>query len=241
MSKKGVSSVSGITNPLVGEKQIYNIVSWYPATSESERNPAQVTWELFKKRKDGAFTTTNIKKTGHSDFTFGEASLGHTYRLEAYLYKPEGGGLIITPKAAKIPKINKIELLYIDDTKGMIFSFMERLKARAYCVNMIGKELNFTLWEDDAKGAGHNSKNLPVASLKGRVDKDGLAAVDFSLSSLLFKAAQGEQDSKLEFYVTVEYFKDKKHASNNVDVNNPYPKVPVNPSKKNRTKESTSC
>ena len=52
MSKKGVSSISGVINPIVGKKNIYNIVSWYPATSQSERNPAKVTWELFKKRKN---------------------------------------------------------------------------------------------------------------------------------------------------------------------------------------------
>jgi len=238
MSKKGVSSVSGVINPVVGEKHIYNIVSWYPGTSESERNPAKVTWELFKKRKDGLFTTTNIKKTGHSDFTFGEAAVGETYKLEAYLYKPEGGGLIITPKAAKIPKINKVELFYVDDKKAVLFSFMERLRARAFCVNMIGKELIFTLWEDDAKGTGHNVKNVAIASLKARVDKEGVAAVDFSLSTLMFKAAMGEQDSKLEFYVTVEYFKDRKHASNNVDVNNPFPKAPANPPKKTEPKKT---
>ncbi|MCD9853276.1 hypothetical protein LUD75_01060 [Epilithonimonas sp. JDS] len=232
MSKKGVSSISGITAPTVGEKYIYNIVSWYPDTPQLERNLEKVTWELFKKRKNGTFTTTNIKKIGHSDFTFGEAAAGETYKLQAYLYEPEGGGLIITPKPAKVPKINKLELFYIDDSKGLLFSPLEKLRARAYCMNMLGKELIFTLWEDDAKGAGHNSKNLPVATLKAQVNKDGVAAVDFSLSTFMFKAAMGEKDSKLEFYVTVEYFKDKKHASNNVDVNNRYLAVPVNPPKK---------
>jgi len=225
MSKKGVSAISGITAPTVGEKYIYNIVSWYPGTPQSERNLGKVTWELFKKRKNGTFTTTNIKKMGHSEFTFGEATVGQTYKLQAYLYEPEGGGLIISPKPAKIPKINKVELFYIDDKKGMIFSFMEKLRARAYCVNMLGKELIFTLWEDDTKGAGHNSKNLPVATLKVQVNKDGWAAADFPLSTFMFKAAMGEKDSTLEFYVTVEYFKDKKHASGNVDVKNPYPPI----------------
>jgi len=38
------------------------------------------------------------------------------------------------------------------------------------------------------------------------------------------KAAQGETDpKKLEFYVTVEYYKNEKHASENVDINNPFP------------------
>ena len=36
---------------------------------------------------------------------------------------------------------------------------------------------------------------------------------------------QGEADAKqLEFYVTVEYYKNKKHATDNVEVNNPFPK-----------------
>lgn len=228
MSKKGVSSVSGVTNPSVGEKYTYHVVSWYPATPDSEKNPANVTWELFKKRKDGTFTSTHIKKKGISDFTFGEAAAGETYKLQAYLYEPEDGGLIITPQPAKIPKINKVELFYVDDTKGMLFSFMETLRARANCVHMPGKELLFTLWEDDAKGSGHNSKNLPVATKKARVNKDGVAAVDFSLSPLMMlKAASGEQDSKLEFYVTVEYFKNKKHATDNVEVRNPYPQTPT--------------
>ncbi|WP_090081987.1 hypothetical protein [Halpernia frigidisoli] len=203
MAKNGVSAISGITAPVVGEKQIYNIVSWYPSTLDSDKNPEKVTWELFKKRSSGEFTTTNIKKIGRSDFTFGESSAGETYKLQAYLYNPEGGGLIITPKPAKIPKINKVELFYVDDTKGSIFNFMEKLRAKANCVNMLGKELIFTLWEDDAKGAGHNSKNLPIATQKARVNPQGLATVDFSLSPLLMlKAAKGEQDSKLEFYVT---------------------------------------
>ena len=226
MSKNGVSAISGITAPVVGEKQIYDIVSWYPATPNSDRNPEKVTWELFKKRSSGEFTSTNIKKIGRSDFTFGESSVGETYKLQAYLYEPEGGGLIITPKPAKIPKINKVELYYVDDTKGNIFSFMEKLRARANCVNMLGKELMFTLWEDDAKGAGHSPKNLYVDSKPGRVNEHGIATVDFSLSMpLMIKASRGEHDDQLEFYVTVEYFKDKKHATNNVDVKNPFPQT----------------
>ncbi|WP_435524282.1 hypothetical protein [Chryseobacterium indoltheticum] len=152
--KKGVSAISGNISPAVGEKQTYNIISWYSDTPQSSRNPANVTWELFKKRSNGSFTSTNVKKKGDSSFTFGEAAAGHTYRLEGYLYEPEGGGLIIKPRPGKVPKIEKVELFYVDDTKGSTFSFMEKLRARAVCTNMFNKELIFTLWEDDAKGGG---------------------------------------------------------------------------------------
>ena len=51
MAKKGVAKIIGNQSPIVGEKQIYSIESWYPDTPFIERNPQNVTWELFKKRK----------------------------------------------------------------------------------------------------------------------------------------------------------------------------------------------
>jgi muramidase (phage lysozyme) len=224
MSKKGVSAISGNISPIVGEKQTYHIAGWYPDTPKEERDPANVTWELFRKRSNGKFSTTNIKKKGDSSFTFGEASLGNTYRLEAYLHRPEGGGLIITPKPNRTPQINKVELFYVDDTKGSTFSFMEKLRARAYCCNMFNKELVFTLWEDDAIGSGHHKNNKAIDSQKAKVNKNGIAVAEFTLTkALMKKAMQGEVDSKqLEFYVTVEYYKSKKHATENVEIDNPY-------------------
>jgi len=234
MKKKGVSAVSGNTSPVVGEKYTYHIAGWYPDTLALERDPSQVTWELFIKRSDGKFGTTHIKKKGIGDFTFGEKALGHTFRLEAYLYKPEGGGLIITPRRDKIPRISKVELFYVDDSRGDTFSFMEKLRARAYTVNLFDEEVVFTLWEDDAKGGGHNKSNAPIATQKTKVDHNGIAATEFLLSkALMQKAMQGETDpQQLEFYITVEYYSHKKHASDNVEINNPFPKGSKPQSKK---------
>lgn len=223
MKKRGVSAISGNISPVVGKKNSYNIISWYPDTPVKERNPANVTWELFKKRSNGKFTTTNIRKKGIGSFTFGEKAAGHTYRLEGYLYNPEGSGLIITPKPSKTPKIVKVDLLYVDDTPGKVFSFMEKLRARAHCVNMLGKKLLFTLWEDDAKGSGHNPKNKIIEQREMRVNKDGIAIAEFTLTkALMKKAMQGETDTKeLEFYVTVELYANKKHPSSNVNLATP--------------------
>ncbi|WP_336689651.1 MULTISPECIES: peptidoglycan-binding domain-containing protein [unclassified Chryseobacterium] len=105
---------------------------------------------------------------------------------------------------------------------------------------MFNKELISTLWEDDAKGQGHNGSNKPIDAQKAKVDKNGVAVVEFMLTkALMQKALQGETDpKKLEFYVTVEYYKNKKHTSGNVDVNNsfpqtpkPHPKTPTTPTK----------
>ena len=223
MAKKGVAKIIGNQSPMVGEKQIYSIESWYPDTPLIERNPQNVTWELFKKRKNGIFTTTNIKKKGIGEFTFGEIAQKHTYLLEAYLYAPEGKGIIIHPQPSKIPKINKVELFYLNGNKGQVFSFTEKFIAKAYCVNLEGKELKFTLWEDDEKGSGHSEKNLIVETKKAKVDSKGVAKVDFQLTKALIQKAQsGEADAReLEFYVTVEYYAHKKHATENIHIKNP--------------------
>lgn len=235
MSKQGVSKISGNPSPVVGEKTTYMVTDWYPATPAEERNPAVVTWELFKKRPDGSFTTTNIKKVGDGSFTFGEVAAKNTYRLEAYLHQPEGKGsttIDITPQPGEVPKINKVELRYADDSPGTVFSYQEKLVANAQCVNLTGKKLLFTLWEDDAAGEGHNSKNKFVDSKEAVVSRTGTATAEFILTkALMQKASQGERDPKeLEFYVTVEYYKDRKHASENRMIKNPEYKPPIQPS-----------
>ena len=210
MSKKGVSKISGNPTPTIGEKTTYIVTDWYPTTPAGERNPAAVTWELFKKRSNGSFTSTNIKKKGDGSFTFGEVAAKNTYRLEAYLHEPEGSGpttIDITPQPAGTPEITKVELRYADDTPGTVFSYTDKLIAKALCVNLTGKKLVFRLWEDDAAGNGHNASNLFVDSKEAIVDRTGTATAEFVLTkALMQKAAQGETDTqKLEFYVTVEY------------------------------------
>ncbi len=226
MSKRGVSKISGNSSPKVGEETTYSVTDWYPATPQSKRNPSAVTWELFKKRSNGRFTTTNIKKTGSGTFTFGEVAQKNTYRLEAYLYESEGEGpssIEISPRPVEVPKINKVELQYVDDSPGMVFSYTEKMRARAQCVNLTGQKLKFSLWEDDATGNGHDAGNLLIETKDATVDSSGIAVAEFMLTrALMQKAMQGETDpQKLEFYVTVEYFQDRKHATGNVNVNNP--------------------
>ncbi|WP_157450570.1 peptidoglycan DD-metalloendopeptidase family protein, partial [Chryseobacterium sp. CCH4-E10] len=85
----------------------------------------------------------------------------------------------------------------------------------------------------------HHKSNTPIATQKTKVDHNGIAVTEFLLSkALMQKAIQGETDPKqVEFYVTVEYYKNKKHATDNVEVNNPFqqtansqPKKPSPPS-----------
>lgn len=228
MKKKGVAQISGMIKPIVGKTYTYQITGWYPDTKADKRNPEEVTWELFKQRKNGKFTSTRIRKKGISNFTFGEKAVGSVYRLEAYLYGPEGGGLIIRPQPGKTPKILKVDLLYTDGRKGSTFSFMEKLTAKAYCTNLLMKELTFTLWEDDARGPGHHTSNKPIETKTAKVNINGTATAEFVLTkALMRKAMQGEPDPKeLEFYVTAEYYVHKKHATGNMEIKNPFPPLP---------------
>ena len=239
---KGVKSITGNASPEVGEKNFYEVSSFYQGTVIKNEN--EIKWKLYTQQSSGNWRELRgPQKTGKKvPFSFPEKWLGKKLLIEAFVYNPEiksPPGLIVTPKTAKIPRINKVELFYVDDKKGSVFSFMEKLRARAYCVNMFLKELTFTLWEDDVKGGGHNTSNKPIDTLKARVDKNGVAVVEFPLSkAIMKKAMEGEVDVKqLEFYVTVEYYKNKKHSTENVDVDNPNPKVPINPPKKTEPKQ----
>lgn len=64
MSKKGVSKISGNPTPAIGEKTTYIVTDWYPSTPAGERNPAAVTWELFKKEPTEVLPQPISKKKG---------------------------------------------------------------------------------------------------------------------------------------------------------------------------------
>ncbi len=168
MSKQGIYKISGNTKPKIGELVTYKIDEWYPATPLEKRNPALVTWHLFKK-VNGRFVPTNVKKMGVSSFTFNTNAYKDTFRIEAYLHNPEGRApmaLEVQPQPSDIPRINKVELKYIDDTPGTVFSFMEKLIAEAQCTNLEAQYLQFSLWEDDGGNSGHQNKNLLIESKK---------------------------------------------------------------------------
>ncbi|MEI7488815.1 MAG: glycoside hydrolase family 19 protein, partial [Chryseobacterium sp.] len=79
-----------------------------------------------------------------------------------------------------------------------------------------------------------------VDSKQSVVEKNGVASAEFLLTkALMQKAAKGETNpEKMEFYVTVEYYKDKKHATNNVDVKNPEHKPAEQPKPAPKTQPS---
>ena len=236
---KGVQSVTGNSSPTVGEKSYYEVSSFYPGTGAISGE--NIKWKLFVKESTGRWRELRgPQKTGRRvPYNFPEKWLGHQLLIEAFVYNAEiksPPGIIISPKPSKIPRILNVELLYIDDKKGNTFSFFEKLRTRVHTVGMFARELKFTLWEDDAKGGGHNVNNEPIDTQKALVDEKGITVAEFVLSkALMKKAMEGETDPKqLEFYVTVEYYARKKHSTGNININNPFPQ-PQQPTAKPAT------
>lgn len=242
MAKKGVSRITGNTSPKTGEKALYKVTEWYPGTPANERKESLVTWELFRKRPDGKFTSTNIKKKV-GEFTFGKDAWQYTYRVEGYLDKPEGKdpmSIIVQPqKNEQQPsaekKILDVKLTFQDGTPvNKKLSYQDRLWAIAKCQGMEGEHIIFTLWEDDERGDGHNKKNQSIVkSPPVLVDSQGNARWNFALLSTYIAIANQREDDKKqhEYYVTAEY-NGKLKASDNANANNPEYKAPPAPPKK---------
>lgn len=242
MAKKGVLRITGNTSPRTGEKTFYKVTEWYPDTPLSERKESLVTWELFRKRENGKFTTTNIKKKV-GEFTFGKDAWKYTFRVEGYLDKPEGKepmSIIVQPQknnqkaAPKEKDILGVKLTFHDGSPvNKKLSYRDRLWATAKCQGLEGEHIVFTLWEDDERGDGHNKKNQSIVkSPPIPVDSQGYARWNFTLLNTYIAIANKREDDKKqhEYYVTAEY-NGKMKASDNANANNPEYKAPSAPPK----------
>ncbi|WP_336959524.1 hypothetical protein [Chryseobacterium contaminans] len=148
MAKKGVLRITGNTAPKTGVKTFYKVTEWYPDTPLSERKESLVTWELFRKRENGKFTTTHIKKKV-GEFTFGKDAWQYTYRVEGYVDKPEGKepmSIIVQPQKSeqqaspKEKEILGVKLTFQDGTPvNKKLSYKDRLWATAKCHELEGE------------------------------------------------------------------------------------------------------
>ncbi|KFE96950.1 glycoside hydrolase family 24 protein [Chryseobacterium luteum] len=178
-------------------------------------------------------TTGNSKQGDTAPYTFNQSSLTRK-GVKICVTKGENTGeLIVKPKRAGQPKINKIELLDINGNKvTKPLSYSDTLTVKAYCTDMEGETVQFTLWEDDAKGEGHNTINsinkINAFPVPGTVKK-GVAKANFNMATYTMasfmaniQVAKGDKNEGKthEYYATAEYF-GKLEASNNVNLKNP--------------------
>lgn len=85
---KGIKSISGNASPIVGEKNYYEVSSYYKGTIL--KNDADIKWKLFVQENNSWRELRGELKTGKRvHFTIGEKWLGHKLLVEAYIYNVE--------------------------------------------------------------------------------------------------------------------------------------------------------
>ncbi|MCD0457281.1 hypothetical protein LPB85_17705 [Chryseobacterium sp. LC2016-27] len=242
----GKLTILGNANPVIGQKEMYSVSlvndDWLNPLGNTYKNPLQAPkthWEVMVQTKTGWRKGGSNKEGQTVPYTFEQKSLMHKGIKIVVQQGEDKGELIVYPQRAKEPKITKVELLdanYKPIPKGKKLSYRDTVIARAYCVEMFKMQVAFTLWEDDAKGEGHdpitNALNkINLIPVLGTVDIGGIAEVVFRLPSYTMavlianmRIASGDKNEGAthEYYVTADVVsKNIQKASANVNVTNP--------------------
>lgn len=239
----GKLTIIGSSKPVIGEKEMYSVSSLndWDHLVHPLKNPLEVPkthWEVMVKTQKGWRKGGSNKEGQTVPYTFGQKSL--LYR-EIKIVAQQGedkAELMVHPQRAKKSKITKVDLLdanYKPIPKGKKLSYKDTIIARAYCVEMFMMHVAFSLWEDDAPGAGHNPvinalNKINSVPVLGTVDEKGIAEAVFRLPAYIMavqianaRIASGDQDEGAthEYYVTADVISRKiQKASANVNVDN---------------------
>ncbi len=240
----GKLTIIGNDKPVIGKQEMYSVaaINGWLNPLQPIKNPLQVPqahWEVMVQTKTGWRKGGSDKEGQVVPYMFGQKSLLHKGIKIVVQQGNDKGELIVHPQRAKEPKITRVELLdanYKPIPKGKKLSYKDTIIARAYCVEMFGMNIAFTLWEDDAQGEGHNptvnalNKINPVPVLS-RVNEKGMAEAVFRLPFYTMavlianaRTASGDKSegSTHEYYVTADVVsKHIQKASPNVNVVNP--------------------
>ncbi len=240
----GKLTIIGNDKPVIGKQEMYSVttINGWLNPLQPIKNPLQVPkahWEVMVQTKTGWRKGGSDKEGQMVPYIFGQKSLFHKGIKIIVRQGEDYGELIVHPQRAKEPKITRVELLdgnYKPIPKGKKLSYKDTIIARAYCVEMFGMNIAFTLWEDDAQGEGHNptvnalNKINPVPVLS-RVNEKGMAEAVFRLPFYTMavmianaRTASGDKSEGAthEYYVTADVVsKHIQKASPNVNVVNP--------------------
>lgn len=232
MAKKGVARISGPSRPKIGETAVYSITEWHPGTPVEQRSGANIKWELFRKRSNGNFTSTNIIKTGPiGSFTFEEKAYGEEFLVEGYLHSPELKGattIKITPLAGN-PKI--LTLTLFDGNKKRITEnpkYGQTIYAEVKSQNMFGERLKLQVWERDTMSdSGHDEhSNTLLWEKEISVPQSGINQEPINLTQLMMEKAQGSGMSAWleggvhEYYLVVKRNNQTTHSNQTIEVDN---------------------
>lgn len=211
MAKRGVKSIKGPSSPKVGQTVLYKVTEFFPETPENLKS--QVKWELFRKRADGKYTSTQIIKTGPSaSFNFGEKSVNINFKIVGYLFTSEltGSSVIHVKPSAGPASITGLSIL---DSQGKKITKTPKyghiVTISVSTVNMLGEDLNISLWERDTiSDEGHDKKeNTKLWEGKATVErKNGVVKIKKRLTlDMAIAADKGLFEGTMhEYYAVVE-------------------------------------
>lgn len=246
-----VITILGNASPRIGTATKYVAITPYANILRNSMAASQenILWDIYilengKWRK----TQENSKKGKEVEYNFTQRSLLRKGIKLVVNIDGEIGELLIKPMPALAPKILKVELLDVNYRKiNRTISYNDKIYAKAYCVDLDGQNIDFSLWEDDVIGVGHHkdNENNHIATASAKVVK-GRTDVTFNMSHYAFAAlianiknpkGKNSEGETHEYYVTAEY-NHKKTASNNINIKNtkneqPQPNTPKSSTQNN--------
>ena len=192
--------IHGNLNPTVGKAESYTIKALFdmPSIINPFVSPIdnKVKWCIYVLENGKWRKTKENEKTGETvSYTFTEKSLSRKgIKIEAQRGF-ETASEIIKPQRAQEQKILKVELLDAQENKlTKPLSYGQTVVAKATCTGLDFDVINFTLWEDDAKGAGHSSTNKNNKAITKTAEvKKGIAKASFKLMPSFDKMAKAFQ------------------------------------------------
>ena len=222
--------IYGNLSPSVGKEEEYTIKE--PFEGYNFLNDLiqpidhKVKWCIYVLENGKWRKTKENDKTGETvSYTFTQKSLSRKGIKIEVQRGFETASEVIKPQRAEEQKILKVELLDSQENKPTKpFSYGQTVVAKATCTGLEYQMVNLTLWEDDAKGAGHSPINQKNRATTKTVEvKRGIAKTSFKLMPSFDKMAKafqtaGGEGGTHEYYVTVTIH-DLQGASNNVNVN----------------------
>jgi len=239
MAKRGVKSISGTISPIIGQPETYTVTDWYSGTTEAMK--ANIKWELFRKRDNGNYTSTNIIKNGNPVvFTFGERAKNIDFKVVGFLFEPELTGpsaINVRPTQQGPANITSINIL---DYQGQEFKetpkYGQIVTISISTVNMVGEDLTLSLWERDTiSNEGHNEEeNTKLWETKTTIEnRNGNINIQKRLTlDMAENANKGSvfEGTVHEYYVVVEAerLNNVEHSKNQLNVSGDTSEYTVN-------------
>lgn len=221
--------IKGDPNPKAEVKTFYELTDLTPnfdnlfSTKQQEK---KYEWTLFKSiNNQWKQIVGNIKYGEKVSYIFGEKVVKIPFKIEVHeLTKNTASqtvrtlvaNITVIPKTGKEPQIGRVILLNRNNSNVNEAKFNEVLSAEARTSNLVGREITFYLWEE-----GASEKDKYKKPKKARVDRNGIAKIQFNLSEYassgtIMSFFTGDSGASKKFFVSAVY--ETEVGSNRVGV-----------------------